>query len=84
MLDHAHLAPGGGHPSKGNNTFGGGCLGPQDLYTSFGVGPLTPSSLYTSFGGGPLTPSSLYTSLGVGGGERVTNFGVSFLMELAI
>ena len=37
-----------------------------------------------SFGVGPLTPSTLYTSLGVGGGERVTNFGVSFLMELAI
>ena len=36
------------------------------------------------FGVSPLTPNSLYTSLGVGGGERVTNFGVIFLMELAI
>ena len=27
--DHAHLVLGGGHPSKVNNTFGGGCLDPQ-------------------------------------------------------
>ena len=28
-FDHGHLAPGGGHPSKVNNTFGGGCLDPS-------------------------------------------------------
>ena len=61
---------------------GGGTLLKET--TLLGVGVQAPKSLYTSFGVGPLTPSSLYTSLGVGGGERVTNFGVSFLMELAI
>eukprot|EP00964_Phaeocystis_antarctica_P075147 scaffold46337_cov62-Phaeocystis_antarctica.AAC.4 len=30
-IDHAHLALGGGHPSKVNNTFGGRCLDPQQF-----------------------------------------------------
>merc|ERR1712086_856116 len=71
-------------PKSVYTSFGVGPWTPKSLYTSFGVGPRTPSSLYTSFGVGPLTPSTLYTSLGVGGGERVTKFGVSFLVELAI
>ena len=51
------LLLGGGHPSKGNNTFGGGCLDPQQF-------------MHILWGGStdPHAPALFVTSLGVGSG----------------
>ena len=62
--DHAHLALRGGHPSKANNTFGGGCLDPQQFMHIL------------IWGGSTLTPTPqlfliFETSLGVGVGLGV-------------
>ena len=51
-MHHAHLAPGGGHPSKGNNTFGGGCLGPQECVHILWGGASDPQQFVHILGGG--------------------------------
>ena len=63
-FDHAHLAPGGGHPSKvmAHPT-------PEDVYKLLGVRGPTPKDVYKLLGVRGPTPKDVYTLLGHSGGN---------------
>eukprot|EP00964_Phaeocystis_antarctica_P041734 scaffold23884_cov30-Phaeocystis_antarctica.AAC.1 len=62
--DHAHLAPGGGCPSKGTAH-----PTPKDVYKLLGVSGPTPEDVYKLLGVQGPTPKDVYTLLGHSGGN---------------
>jgi len=59
-VDHAHLAPGGGCPSKGTAH-----PTPKDVYKLLGVRGPTPKDVYKLLGVSGPTPKDVYKLLGV-------------------
>ena len=68
--DHAHLAPGGVHPSKVNNTFGGGCLDPQQFVHILWGGSTDPQQSVHILWGGSTDPQQFVHILGGGWGRE--------------
>merc|ERR1712194_135130 len=68
--DHAHLAPGGGHPSKVNNTFGGGCLDPQQFVHILWGGSTDPQQFVHILWGESTDPQQFVHILGGGWGRE--------------